>query len=166
MAIRRFKSSDLARLHAANAASVPGVSAETPGDLATWIGLSTCFVATDDDDAALGFVTLLPTGTRDYPSDNLRWFEDYAARTDTSVIYVDRIAFLPEARGQGLGEALYRTAFEHFSGVDEIGCEVNTQPPNPGSHRFHERLGFRRVGEQVFDAGEKSVAYYTRPLHG
>ena len=143
---------------------MPGVSAETPSDLATWIGLSTCFVATDDDDAPLGFLTLLPTGTRDYPSANLRWFEDYAARTNKSVIYVDRIALLPEARGNGLGEALYRSAFEHFSGVDEIGCEVNIEPPNPGSHRFHQRLGFERVGARSFQEGAKSVAYYVRHL--
>ena len=166
MAIRRFKPSDLTQLHAANQASVPGVSSETEADLAKWIGLSTCFVAADTTDLALGFLTLLPTGTPDYPSANLRWFEAYATRTGKSVIYVDRIAFLPEARGQGLGEALYGAAFEHFSDHDEIGCEVNIEPPNPGSHRFHQRLGFAQVGERSFEAGTKSVAYYARALDG
>jgi len=164
MAIRNYRASDLPVLHAANEASVPGVSTETEQDLARWISLSTCFVAADADDAPLGFLTLIPTGTMAYPSENLRWFEAYATRTGKRVIYVDRIALLPEARGGGLGEALYRTAFEQVSNHDEIACEVNTAPPNPGSHRFHIRLGFRRVAERSFAQGAKSVAYYVRSL--
>lgn len=164
MAIRRFQGSDLAVLHTANQASVPGVSPETETDLRKWIDLSVCFVATTPDDHPLGFLTLIEPGTDDYPSANLRWFESYGARTSKSVIYVDRIALLPEARSQRLGEALYEAAFEHFKDRDEIGCEVNIEPPNPGSHRFHQRLGFERVGERAFEAGTKSVAYYVRRL--
>lgn len=164
MSIRRYRASDLPLLHSANQASVPGVSDETYEDLRKWIDLSTCFVAVDEADRALGFLTLLAPGTRAYSSDNLRWFEAYVEQTGKSVIYVDRIALLPEARGHRLGEALYHAAFTHFSGMDEIGCEVNTLPPNPGSHRFHKRLGFEQIGEQVFIQGEKSVAYYARPL--
>ncbi|MEC7291627.1 MAG: hypothetical protein VXW22_16215, partial [Pseudomonadota bacterium] len=99
MPIRPYHPSDLAILHAANEASVPGVSTETETDLARWINLATCFVATGDDDAPLGFITLIEPGTRDYPSDNLRWFEAYCDRTGKSLIYVDRIALLPAARG-------------------------------------------------------------------
>jgi len=164
MGIRRYQASDLAVLHTANQASVPGVSPETEADLRQWIGLSVCFVATGDDDQPLGFLTLIEPGTNNYPSANLRWFEDYVARTGKSVIYVDRIALLPDARGQRLGEALYAAAFAHFSDRDEIGCEVNTAPPNPGSHRFHQRLGFQQVGARAYEAGTKSVAFYVRAL--
>lgn len=164
MAIRRYQPGDLQALHAANQASVPGVSTETIEDLALWIDMATCFVATDERDAPLGFTTIMPLGLDAYPSANMRWFEAYAERTGKSVVYVDRIAFLPAARGKGLGEALYQAAFSHFDGRDEIGCEVNTLPPNPGSQRFHERLGFKHVGEQVFEPGEKAVAYYLRAL--
>ena len=164
MSIRRFQETDLRALHAANQASVPGVSTETEADLRKWIDLSVCFVATGTEDQPLGFLTLIEPGMKDYPSANLRWFEDYQTRTSKSVIYVDRIALSPDARGQRLGEKLYTAAFEHFSDRDEMGCEVNIEPPNPGSHRFHERLGFQRVGERVYEAGQKSVAYYVRAL--
>lgn len=164
MSIRRFRAEDLTVLHDANEASVPGVSRETMEDLNKWIALSTCFVATDEMDQPLGFLTLIDPGARTYPSDNLRWFETYAAQSGKSVIYVDRIALLPEARGKSLGEALYQAAFSHFSDLDEIGCEINTLPPNPGSHRFHQRLGFQQIGGQIFVEGEKSVAYYVRAL--
>lgn len=164
MNIRPYHADDLTRLHAANVASVPGVGAATVEELQTWIALSTCFVASDEQDAPLGFITLLATGVEAYDSANLRWFESYEAKTGKSVIYVDRIALLPEARGQQLGQHLYAAAFEHFSDYDEIGCEVNSLPPNPGSHRFHQRLGFIEVGTQVFKPGEKAVTYYARPV--
>ena len=164
MTIRRFCRDDLPALYRANVASVPGVGAETEASLAKWIDLSTCFVATDADDTPLGFITLIATGTTAYTSANLRWLESYSEQVAQSLIYVDRIALLPDARGQRLGEALYRAAFDHFSGTDLIGCEVNIQPPNPGSHRFHKRLGFHQVGERHYDGGDKGVAYYVRPL--
>ena len=164
MPIRLFHPGDLQALHDANQASVPGVSCERVEDLARWIDLATCLVATDDTDQALGFITIMPLGLSAYPSDNMRWFEAYAERTGKSVLYVDRIAFTPQARGKGLGKALYKAAFAHIEGADEIGCEVNVLPPNPGSHRFHKRLGFNQVGTQEFVPGEKSVAYYTRGL--
>ncbi|MEL7109195.1 MAG: GNAT family N-acetyltransferase [Pseudomonadota bacterium] len=164
MPIRPYRETDLDLLHAANVASVPGVGAATRDELQTWIDLSTCFVATTETDEPLGFITLIPTGVHAYESANLRWFEQYSDRTGKAVIYVDRIALLPEARGQRLGEKLYQAAFAHFANLDEIGCEVNTLPPNPGSHRFHQRLGFDDAGTQVFVPGEKAVTYYVRPL--
>ena len=164
MSIRPYRSDDFPNLFAANEASVPGVGRETEDSLAKWISLSTCLVAVDNDDQALGFVTVMETGQPAYDSPNMRWFESYAKETGKSVVYVDRIALLPEARGQRLGEALYQAAFEHFEGHDEIGCEINTLPPNPGSHRFHERLGFKPVGEATYRPGEKAVMFYARPL--
>ena len=164
MPIRPYRPNDFPTLFAANEASVPGVGAETESSLAKWIALSTCLVATDAGDQPLGFVTVMELGQPDYDSPNMRWFETYAAETGKSVVYVDRIALLPGARGQRLGEALYEAAFARFADRDEIGCEVNTLPDNPGSHRFHKRIGFNQVGEAVYRAGEKAVAFYTRPL--
>lgn len=164
MPIRPYRPDDLPRLFAANEASVPGVGRETQDTLEGWIGLSSCLVAADAADVALGFITVLQIGQPAYDSPNMRWFEAYAEETGKSVVYVDRIALLPEARGMRLGEALYQAAFEHFGDVDEIGCEVNTIPPNPGSHRFHKRLGFVEVGEAVFKANEKAVTYYTKSI--
>ncbi|MEO1306128.1 MAG: GNAT family N-acetyltransferase [Pseudomonadota bacterium] len=156
--------SDLSRLLAVNEASVPGVGQESMDSLATWIALSTCLVAVDEADIALGFITLMELGQRSYDSPNMRWFEDYSERTGRSLIYVDRIAIASEARGQGLGETLYRAAFERFQSHEEMGCEVNTLPPNPGSHRFHKRLGFRSVGETTYVPGKKVVMFYARAL--
>lgn len=164
MPIRAYRSEDLPILFSANEASVPGVGAATQPELEKWISLSTCLVATDEADAPLGFITLIAPGEMAYDSANLRWFEDYVQRTGKRLIYVDRIAILPDARGNRLGEALYTAAFAHFSDLDEIGCEVNIEPPNPGSHRFHIRLGFHQIAERSHSGGSKSVAFYVRAL--
>ena len=159
--IRRYTPSDLAALHAINQASTPGVSSETQADLGKWIGLSTCLVAEDADGTPLGSLTLIEAGTLDYPSANLRWCEANCE----DFIYVDRIAVAETARGQKVGEALYAAAFEAYaSKAGQITCEVNRQPPNPGSQRFHERLGFVQIGSNIFVPGEKEVIYYARPL--
>ena len=77
---------------------------------------------------------------------------------------MDRIALSPAVRGQGLGPKLYDEASQLYADRDVIVCEVNTKPDNPGSHRFHQRLGFVRVGEQDFTPYNKAVAYYALNL--
>lgn len=163
MIIRPYQPADFPRLYQINQASVPGVGAETEPSLATWFALSTCLVAAAKD-TPVGFITLMLLGQSAYASPNMRWFEAYAERAGKSVIYVDRIALAPETRGQGIGEHLYQAAFDAFPGFDEIGCEVNTLPPNPGSHRFHQRLGFQAIGDATYVPGEKAVRFYTRAL--
>lgn len=162
MTIRPYATRDLSHLYAINQASVPGVGHEDDAaGLARWIDISTCLVAVNEQDKPLGFITLIAPGTLAYESENLRWFERYQAGREASLIYVDRIAIAPEARGQHLGEHLYTAAFDAFADTDEIGCEVNITPPNPGSHRFHQRLGFHEVGRCAYGEAYK-VAYYTR----
>lgn len=165
MIIRSFRSADLPVLHTINQAAVPGVSPETPETLAKWIALSTAFVAeAGPGGPPLGFLTLVELGTAAYDSANLRWFEARQAREGGDLIYVDRIAVDPARRSAGIGAALYRHAFAAFSHRGEIGCEVNITPPNPGSRRFHARLGFREIGQRPYDEGRKAVGYWARPL--
>ncbi|MEM0986708.1 MAG: GNAT family N-acetyltransferase [Pseudomonadota bacterium] len=164
MPIRAYRSGDLDRLYAINQFSTPGVSSETRESLEKWIGLSTAFVAEDEHGIPKGFLTLVELGIDAYESANLRWFEARQTRDGGDTIYVDRIAIDPEARGQHIGEQLYHHAFDAFKHRREIGCEVNISPPNPGSQRFHERMGFRQIGERSYDHGRKSVGYWVRPL--
>lgn len=161
MKIRPFKNSDLPLLLAINQAGVPGVSDETAETLAQYIGMSTCFVAADEQDAPLGFITLLPPGTLDYPSANLRWLESWG----DDFIYVDRIAVGEGGRDRGVGAALYAKAMGTFAGEwGWITCEVNLRPPNPGSQRFHARLGFEEIGRRSYAEDTKEVVYLARRL--
>ena len=160
--LRVYEARDLGALYAINQASTPGVGSEASAQgLKRWIDLSTCFVAVDEADQPLGFITLIAAGTAEYDSANLRWCE---ANCD-DFIYVDRIAIAEHARGRRIGEALYRKVFQAFAGKHrQITCEVNKLPPNPRSQRFHERLGFQVIGERSYDEGRKAVLYYARML--
>lgn len=165
MPIRPYTSSDLPALHAINVAGEPGVGPVSQDELDAILAEGTCFVSVDAGAEPDGFILLVAPGA-DYHSPNFRWFEErLLSGTAPDFIYVDRIAIAASAQGEGLGAALYETAFDAFRGkTGAITCEVNTLPPNPGSIRFHERLGFKPVGEQVFTPGKKAVVYLERAL--
>ena len=165
MIIRPYRAEDFDAVYNINAASTPGVSEETPDALRHILDLGTCLISADEGGKVLGFLNLIPPGTLAYSSLNLRWFEAWLEGNPAKLNYVDRIALAPEARGQGVGPKLYQAAFTLSAGCNAIGCEVNTAPDNPGSHRFHQRLGFYEVGRQAFST-EKAVAYYVLDMPG
>jgi len=80
-------------------------------------------------------------------------------------LYVDRIVVDPSERRQGLARALYRdlSARARSDGHDVMCCEVNSDPSNPVSDRFHDALGFETEGGATIASG-KSVRYLTRRL--
>ncbi len=98
----------------------------------------------------------------DYDSSNFLWFRDKY----TQFVYVDRIVVAPTARGRGYARALYEKLFADArrAGHARIVCEVNTDPPNPGSDAFHAALGFVEVGHARLASRNKSVRYLVRDL--
>tara|TARA_R110001606_G_scaffold292978_1_gene440862 strand:+ start:204 stop:710 length:507 start_codon:yes stop_codon:yes gene_type:complete len=161
MIIRPYIISDLPALHVINQAGVPGVGDETEARLGKWLSLHDARVATDEGGTLLGFINLIPPGDMRYDSANLRWLENWG----DDFIYVDRIAIAEAGRGQGTGAALYEDAFRAYAGKTPwITCEVNLRPPNPGSLRFHGRLGFEEIGRRSYADDTKEVVYLARPL--
>ena len=54
-------------------------------------------------------------------------------------------------QNRGLGALLYQTVEQRMLNSGEhslLCCEVNLEPPNPGSLRFHKRIGFTEVGQR------------------
>ena len=43
-------------------------------------------------------------------------------------------------------------------------CEVNLEPPNPGSLRFHHRIGFTEVGQSIPEYANYRVSYLSKSL--
>ena len=91
-----------------------------------------------------------------YDSLNFLWFRSRYAR----FVYVDRIVTAPEARGRGLASTLYARLIERAIAAnhERIVCEVNVDPPNPGSMALHRSLGFVAVGTTRLPTG-KTVSY-------
>lgn len=97
-----------------------------------------------------------------YDNPNFAWFKTRHAR----FVYVDRIIVAEAARGQGLARAFYEDLFDAMRADDQrvLCCEINREPPNPGSDRFHAALGFKEVGEaRLVDRG-KTVRYLERRI--
>ena len=97
----------------------------------------------------------------DYDSPNFLWFRDRFAR----FVYIDRIVVDEAARGLGMARKLYVQLFglARAVGHDMIACEVNSQPPNPGSDAFHAAMGFVEAGS-ASPAPGKTVRYLTKAL--
>jgi len=98
----------------------------------------------------------------DYNHKNLKWLR---ARFD-SFYYIDRIILASSAQGKGYGKQLYADLETEARrrGLPRLVCEVNTKPNNPGSHKFHESLGFRSIGDVDYPTFEASLRYYEKPL--
>jgi uncharacterized protein len=160
MNIRLYQTSDLDHLLRINEDNVPAVGTLSRNDLARLLEQAFVTFVAERDGQIGGFLLSLVEGT-DYGSLNYAWFCDRF----TSFAYVDRIAVDGNFRGSGIGALLYQALEDEVATSRPVlACEVNSLPPNPGSLRFHKRLGFEEAGEQVFEAGAKAVVYLTKPL--
>jgi len=158
LAVRPLESRDVPQLVVLNRAAVPAVNDIDADEMQTLVSHSRLAAAAVDPahpDAVLGFVLALAPGV-DYASENYRWF---SARGG-AFLYVDRIVVAEGRRSQGIGALLYDAVFAAASadGAAEVDCEVNVEPPNPGSLAFHGRLGFEEVGRQATKGGAVVVA--------
>ena len=97
-----------------------------------------------------------------YDSPNFLWFRQRLQR----FVYIDRVVVDPQARRRGHARRLYDDLFAAAAGAGHatVACEVNTDPPNPGSDAFHAALGFAEVGRAAIHRGAKTVRYLAAAL--
>ena len=152
--LRDFRPGDIDAVLELNESVVPAVNSLLRDEMAWFAKHAAYFrVAADKDDIG-AFLVGLREGS-DYASPNYRWFATHYER----FAYVDRVAVAPRARRSGLASTLYDDfAARMRTAVPVLTCEVNLRPPNAASMQFHERRGFRRVGRQETEGGEKEVA--------
>ena len=145
--VRNIEIADLPRVLEINNANTPGVSELTFTELETDLENSLHALAIDNEQGEVcAFCITFDPGTPD-AGDNHRWF----AERYESFVYLDRIAIDSNHQNRGLGALLYRSVERHMIDSAEhalLCCEVNLEPPNPGSLRFHQRIGFAEVGQR------------------
>ncbi len=160
LVIRTLSEADLDQALVINEAAVPNVNSRDRETLASYLRQSVAAPAGFDGDTLAGFLICIGENA-DYESVNYDWI---SAAFD-AFAYVDRIAIAEPYRNLGLGQRLYEQA---LADIDRrhvhLVCEVNRAPPNPGSERFHKRLGFGEVGERWTEDRAKGVVYLARPL--
>lgn len=145
-------------LAALNNAAVPNVNALSAAELVELAGKGETRVVRDGG-GLLGLI-LTMDGRQDYDSLNYRWFQARYA----DFLYVDRVIVAEAAKGRGVGRILYEDALARAAreGLPYLLAEVNVDPPNPASHAFHARLGFRPLAERLNEREGKVVAMLER----
>ena len=159
--VRDVRAADVTPLHAINQAAVPGVGSVTRQHFTRLVFdlADAVFVATGDDEP-LGFALCMIEGV-EHSSLNYQWVMQHY----TMFSYVDRVAVSERARGHGVGGLLYKHVSAHYTGRRPVlMAEVNLEPPNPGSVRFHKREGFLEVGERWEEDRSKGVVYMEKSL--
>ena len=143
--VRNIEIADLARVLEINNANTPGVSELTMSELETDIENCLHALAIDNEHGEVcAFCITFDPGAPDAGA-NHQWF----AERYKSFVYLDRIAIDSTHQNLGLGALLYLTVEQRMLESAEhslLCCEVNLEPPNPGSLRFHKRIGFSECG--------------------
>ncbi len=160
LSLRDVTAVDLDADLALNEAVVPAVNRVDIETMRWFADHAAYFRVAGDSDGLSAFLIGLRPGT-DYDSPNYRWF----CRHYADFGYVDRVAVADHARRRGLATRLYEDFRRTLPAeVAVMTCEVNLRPPNESSMRFHERMGFRQVGSQETEGGNKQVALMERTL--
>jgi uncharacterized protein len=159
--VRAASSADHSRLIELNNSAVPAVNALSDERFAHLVEQSIWVGVAESAGEPVGFLLALDQDAA-YDSLNFRYFH---ARFDRFA-YVDRVVVAPKAQSAGVGSALYAALFAGADAYPLAACEVNIKPSNPGSLRFHERLGFTAVGEQDTEGGTKRVRLLVRSING
>ena len=156
LVIRDVEDKDIPMMLEINEQGLPGTGKVDIEQLSKLREISEFTIGAYENGKIIGFVIcLLPK--QDYESLNYAWFNE---KYD-DFIYVDRIAVSTKHRGRGIGSSIYQELFKISKQKRiTIAAEVNSEPPNPGSIKFHQRLNFLEVGSLKHD--EKSVIMFLR----
>jgi predicted GNAT superfamily acetyltransferase len=158
--IERATAADHPDILALNESGLPHVNRISAGDLAEFAAQSCYFRIAREDENPAGFL-LAFSQRASYHSPNFLWFRDRYPR----FVYIDRIVVAPSQRRLGVGRQLYADIERVASALaPDLTCEVNLDPPNPGSFAFHERFGFCEVGRQHTDGGAKLVCLMSKDI--
>ena len=161
--VRNIEIADLPRVLEINNANTPGVSELTFTELEKDLSNSLHALAIDNEHGEVcAFCITFDPGAPD-AGDNHRWF----AERYKSFVYLDRIAIDSNHQNRGLGALLYQSVEQHMLKSAEhslLCCEVNLEPPNPGSLRFHQRIGFTEVGQSIAEYANYRVSYLSKSI--
>ena len=142
--IRPVASPDCEEILRINAESQPGVAHLYRTELERLVRLKNEHLVIErPNGGVVGYVLAFPS---DAPYDG----EEFILLTKTSLgpfIYIDQVAVGAAERRTGAASRLYQAteAAALRRGIRELSCEVNLNPPNPGSLAFHRSKGFNQT---------------------
>jgi uncharacterized protein len=145
------------KLWTLNEANSEATSSFSREDFETHLSMASCLLA----DHSLHSFLILFHMKLNYNSVNYKWLQSKGC----DGAYIDRIIIGENLQNQGLGRRLYNQA-RHWAiseGLSSLLCEVNLNPPNPKSLKFHEAMGFELIADVIHpvktDMGNKAVRF-------
>jgi predicted GNAT superfamily acetyltransferase len=143
--VRPVRVDDYVEILRINSEASPHVAKLDECELDRLVTLARVAWVADSTTGVCGYL-LAMSNTDDYDGEEFRSFRQ---RLTEPFMYVDQIAIDFDARRTNVASQMYerlmRWSHEHSRFV--LCCEVNVQPPNSASMKFHERLGFESLGE-------------------
>lgn len=152
MQFRQATLEDESQILALNTASIWATGPMDSERYRTLFGWSTYFNVAEDNGKLIGFLLGFENGSA-YDSPNYQWF----SKRLHEFMYVDRIVIDESQRGKGIGQQFYTHLFDTAAARKRywVAAEINAEPPNPVSMKFHQKNGFQEVGIQ--HAGEEKI---------
>lgn len=134
-----------------NAESVIATSPMDAGSFEELFELCSLLIVAERDAATVGFLMGFVDGVA-LDGLNYSWFATRLKR----FFYIDRIVVDESCRGSGLGQKIYASVCEWAAEQELLwlAAEMNLDPPNLPSLRFHKRQGFNEIGTQTLPSGK------------
>lgn len=150
--IRALGGNDGSGVFRINSDGHPGVAHLDAAELRRLCALPNLHLVAED--IASGLVGYVLAFDRDAPYDGEE-FRQFRLMTPKRYVYIDQVAVAKEARGLGVGRALYGAleAIARREGAQALCCEVNTVPQNLESMAFHKALSFWSMGSMTTTDG-------------
>ena len=152
MRLRPYSENDLDAVLELNEASVEVLSPLDADRLRLLISLSDMSLVAEIDNEVAGFMLVFAEGS-DYDGVSYGWFDlNY-----DNFLYVDRIIIETSARGQGLASLFYRQLIDEARNLQKncLLAEIDIEPPNHASLKFHQRFGFVEVDRLTYAKGKQ-----------
>jgi predicted N-acetyltransferase YhbS len=80
------------------------------------------------------------------------------------VVYLERLAVLPDRRGQGFGQALVHHVLAQAKAIDAARVEIGIISEDTGLKDWYGRFGFIETGTKTFDHLPFVVAFMAKEL--
>jgi predicted GNAT superfamily acetyltransferase len=152
MNIRRAQDKDLPRILELNNIESKWVGEKEISFFQKYLNIP-FFSIIEDTDKVVGFLMAMDHDT-DYDSINFLWFKNKFKK----YYYIDRVIVDESMRGKGIASLLYKEVINK-KGDTPLVAEVAIEPPNEGSVKFHDKVGFKEVGTLTSEC-KKVRMYY------
>ena len=142
--LRQIVRADCGEVLRINAASLPGVAPLDKPEFDRLLEIPNTHLAIEGPAASLKGYALAFTSSAPYDGEEFQAFIDSGLKP---FIYIDQVASDADHRRRGIASYLYRALEIHARQLSfsALCCEVNLEPPNPGSIAFHQDRGFRQT---------------------